>query len=751
MRTLTLAVLLACATALLAASTPETAISGTDIVAAPHGRWYASAASNGQDFFTVWTDYRAGEFESVVGTRITAAGEVLDLTNLILGVGGTIERPQVVWDGGAYVVVWTQIGYDSATGRKPARLWMTRVSADGRIVSPARVIQDAATSGKSDFLASNGNVTVVAYLSEDPRTMSDVKALVLDRHGNVLYDQTLPTTNGPREDVNVATSGSDFVFAWTTYIGGEPYIEAASLDGNGEYLATSARIVGDGISSAIASNGSQYVIVARRVIGEPAWISRVVTAELASVSPTCQVAAGTTGLEDANVVFRNGQYDFIAWRPDPTPYDALVTTRVDLAGCATGGLRDLSTITVEVAYAMPAVATNGRSVIAVWTHSRAGEGRYDIAARIYSGTSQLGPATLPLLLSRSANTQRKVQIAHGNGETMAAWIEADGSVWAGRVGTGGRGIRLSTTAWDSVRTTFDGSNFVVAWSDGIEIFVRWIDPVNETVVRAHDINENNPGDLALATIAEATYVAWIDDFSRVRLARIGNGVAGVVSVTPQDDEVVLANPALSSNGSALLVGWTENFHPFFDPPISVPAKVWAARVTPQLTILDTAPLLVGDEPDIDAGPPAIASDGNDWLVVWDGDGLGVRARRVFRDGRLDGDAPTLLVKGFAPGIAFDGVRYAVAWQDLYGGGSDYRQRALRLGVIPATGSLGVSFGTSIAALDAWPAPASVARAGDGRVVVAYGRVSFGPEHGGVERGFLRFFDTSIARKSRATR
>ncbi|HUR80005.1 MAG TPA: hypothetical protein VM733_04525 [Thermoanaerobaculia bacterium] len=750
MRALRLTVALILASAAFAASSPEAAIGGSELAPAPYGRWYSAAASNGTDFFAVWTDYRASAFESVIGTRITAQGEILDPTGILLGTGSSVEAPQVVWDGSAYVIAWSQVVYSYAAGRHPARLWMTRVAADGRIVTPARVIKDAAMSGKSGFLASNGNVTVIAYVSEDPRSQNAVKALVLDRNGNVIYDQTLLAGNGPREDVNVATSGSDFVFAWTTYIGSDPYIEAASLDANGERLAQFPRLIGDGISPTIASNGDQYVIVARRTIGEPVWVSRVVSAELAAVSPTCQVAQGPL-LNDANVVFRNGQYDFIAWRPDATPEDTLVTARLDLAGCAADVLRDLTKITTEVAYAMPAVATNGREVLTTWTHSHRGEDRYDIAARVFRG-SQLVAVTQPLLLARSANAQRDVQIADGGGTTLAVWREADNSTWMTRLGAGGRGTRLSTLAvYTAPRVAFDGTRFVVAWADWRTINLRWVDPASGNVVASQTIVEENTGPLALAATGDGAYAAWIDIEWRVRLARVTTGGASdVITVSEAEESFLNGNPALSWNGSALLVAWTEDLYLNFDPPSTIPQRVFAARVTPSLNVIDTAPLLVGDEPKIAAGTPVIASNGNDWLVAWDGGGAGVRARRVSSNGTLEGNDATLLTRGFAPSLAFDGVRYALTWQDLPAESNDYRQRGLRLGTVSASGPLGASFGQQIALLDNWPSPASIARAGNGRVVIAYNRVSFTPEHGGVERAFARFFDTTREGKRRAT-
>jgi hypothetical protein len=69
----------------------------------------------------------------------------------------------------------------------------------------------------------------------------------------------------------------------------------------------------------------------------------------------------------------------------------------------------------------------------------------------------------------------------------------------------------------------------------------------------------------------------------------------------------------------------------------------------------------------------------------------------------------------------------------------------------AASSPELAAGTAATVTAPYGRPSSITRAGDGRVVVAYTRVSFVPEHGGVERAFLRFIDTSGPRKRRSAR
>lgn len=272
---------------------------------------------------------------------------------------------------------------------------------------------------------------------------------------------------------------------------------------------------------------------------------------------------------------------------------------------------------------------------------------------------------------------------------------------------------------------------------------------------------------SVASNGDGFFAVWVDQRGHAFEAIVGARITAEGQILDPHGFVLAAGrvelPQVVWDGSAYQVIWT---HRRFTPTAPLPARIMGmriatdgrvvspVRVLKDLTLLDTPPLFIGDLPNVSEGAPSVASNGNDWLVVWDGERAGIRARRVLHDGRLDEYDPTILTAGFLPAVACDGVRYALAWQDPWHNSVNYGQRALRIGSIPAEGPLGVSSGTSVAALDSYPsAPSSVTRAGDGRVVVVYTRVSFVPEHGGVERTFLRFIETSGSgpRKRRSAR
>jgi hypothetical protein len=730
-RLLTPLLLLLCATAALAGTSAEVTVGAAAVVPPPHLRSGVSVASDGDGYFAVWEDSRVPYQRSIVGTRVSAAGEVRDGNGLILGEG---QEPAVVWDGSAYLVVW-KVGRQPSPGLLVSSIWTARVTPEGRLASAAGMVRETADYYAPLALAVNGAVSVVGY-----RSGGAVHAMVLDRDGSVLHDHGLGTSSGTQRDVTVAAGGSGFLVAWSMVAGGTTIVEASTLDASGAPASPEARTISEGFDPRAAGSSDGYVLVTRNGLYTGTWSGRGVTADLESITPPCTIS-GDPLLEQPTLLARDGHYDFIAWKRQSPPGfgpPAIVGGRLDRAGCPAPSPRVLHPIVAEHTDATPALATNGRDLFVAWTQSRRNAGRYDIAGRMYD--DDFGAKTDTLILARSGNSQRDVQIARGAASHLVVWREDDYRFRAARVTPDGRtidgrGILLGGATAAAPRVAFDGRAYMVAWGDNDGLALCWIDEATGAVTAAQRLDEPNTGQIALAATPEAVYLAWIGATARVRLARIAADTQ-FLDVTPADQKES-SGPLLSWNGSSLLVVWMENETVRGQ---RFPDKVWAARVTPALTLLDPAPLLVDDFHTIDHA--AVASDGTDWLVVSSGGGGfegSVRARRVLHDGRLDGTAPAQLTAGFWPAVTWDGVRYAIAWHD---------RSAVRVGSVDRAGLTGIM---RVASSDASTGVPAIAPADGSGVAVAYTRVSWAPEHAGAVRAFLRFLNTSGPRKPRAVR
>lgn len=747
-RTLLL-VLAVLATASYAAS-PEYLVGGTAPAPAPLLRHFPATASDGEDFFVVWSDSRSGT-PAVMATRVKRTGQILDPLGIrIAGATGLVIAPQVVWDGGAYLVVWATAEWTGSGYWGQPAVHAARVDRDGRMVMAPRVIAENASTTEGRYAASNGNVSVIAYLDGERGPRNPARLVVLDRDGNTLRHEALASTSAYRSGFTIAAGPSQFVVAWEANPGFDPngtVIEAVKVTADG-HVSGSPVTLGAGQDAAIATDGTRYTVVWRRWLqSEYVWIlmSRTIDADLTPFTDVQPVASGE--IEYVSMRWRGDRYEIIAGGriPPATDYH-IISIELDRDGKKLGS-RNRGAL--DVLYPGPQIvaATNGTDLFVALTSTSPFVANQQIVGRLYRGNSTAADA--PLLLSWSGNAHGNPQIASSASGQFVAWNEDDG-VYATRIdpqgnALDGRGIRISTRT-GSVRTAFDGTNYVVAWIDSDFIGVRYVAPSTGAIVAEAHVPAIGWEGLALAASPQAMYVVFVEE-ERIRVTRIPHAThtpdPAPLVVSPEG--MLAAAPAAAWNGSALLVTWSEQYWvPRGDPPLVLSIGIHAARVTEGLTLLDPAPMVVAkmDQPMWPSfGPSSVASNGQDWLVVADLHGEDILARRVLRNGTVDGNAPVKIGAGGGAVVAWDGVRYAVAWKE---GDLRQRERPLVLAAVPSTGALVATRRTIVATRTA-PSMPSIARTAAGHAAVVYTRLSFLPEHTGVERTFLRVFDLGIQR------
>ncbi|HEX6097541.1 MAG TPA: hypothetical protein VF432_14530 [Thermoanaerobaculia bacterium] len=724
------------------ASSPEYLVGGTTPSPAADLRFSPAVASDGEDFFAVWTDDRAGYGAgSVVGTRITREGQILDPLGLRIATTlGWVLEPQVVWDGGAYLVVWT----GSALPHAGTDLYAARIAPDGTVVMPPRVIVENAVTRAGRYLASNGTVSVIVY------PLDDLHIVVLDQQGNLTQHQTLPSDHIREPAIAAGTSG--FVVAWGSNHGFSidgDVVRAVALTASGD-ISGQPVTVGPGERPAVGTDGSRYTIVYEKNEEWQQFLlqSRTFEQNLAPVGGERLLMTTRGGTEDAQVLWLGSRYEVTVARQNTPGLDEIVTLALDGDGNPQGPVRNRGPLLQYTYWQRISAATNGSDVLIV----RAADGPPQVGQQIYAQRypgNTTAPAGAPMLLSWSGNAHSDPVIAasgRADAPYLVAWAEDDG-VYATRIDGGGRsldgrGIRLSTFFYAVARVAFDGTNYVVAWRDNNFVGVRFVAPANGATVAEVHVPAQGWPDIAVAASPEATYLAYAD--GGVHVVRIPRAThtpdPAPLPVSPSG--MSAGHPAMAWNGSELLVAWTEEYvHPRADPPLTSSIKVYAARVTPGLTLLDPAPLLLAaggpTEDELgDFAPPSVASNGTDWLVVTSLYDMEVLARRVLHNGAVQGTAPVKIGEGSVPAAAWDGLRYAVTWME---GMREDLARPLILAAVPGSGSLAVTQRVPVTR-DAARSKPAIAPAGNGESAVVYTKVSFRPEHAGVERSFFRVMD-----------
>jgi len=172
--------------------------------------------------------------------------------------------------------------------------------------------------------------------------------------------------------------------------------------------------------------------------------------------------------------------------------------------------------------------------------------------------------------------------------------------------------------------TFDGTNFVVAWTDERNISSR--DVYGSRVTTAGSVLD--PAGIPIATGAGEQF-----------------------------------QPAISSDETSSLVVWT---HLGATPA----SDIRAARVGPSGSVLDVGGFAISTAADAQSSP-AVAFDGRNWLVIWvdrrSGNSDDIYGARVTPSATVldpTGRAVSAAARNqTAPAVAFDGTNSLVVWSD----------------------------------------------------------------------------------------
>src|SRR5262245_59430340 len=296
-----------------------------------------------------------------------------------------------------------------------------------------------------------------------------------------------------------------------------------------------------------------------------------------------------------------------------------------------------------------------------------------------------------LAIRSAANGQAMPSIAYDGTNYLVVWSDGridNGSIYGARVAPDGTvldigGIQISNAPNEQVSpdVAFDGTNYLVTWSDRRRDYTRW-DVYGARVTPGGTVLD--PGGIPIATepyfdqktpriaFDGANYlVVWTDsrnwpDVGDVFGARVTPG--GTV-LEPQGFPIYFGPNGqfaggIEFDGKHYLVSWTDQRHGSGD--------VYAGRVTPAGGVLDPQGIPVSTAPGAQSASD-VAFDGTNSFVVWEdgrsGSGsMDVYGARVKPEGVvIDTDGipiSTAPSHQEQPRVAFDGTNYLVAWEDI---------------------------------------------------------------------------------------
>jgi hypothetical protein len=722
---------------------------------APGNQYNAAVASDGDQYLVVWADERS-EVPQAYAARVSRDGTVLDPNGIRLASGALTSYPQVIWGGSCWFVLSdTDSGFE-----------LVRVARNGAVLDSKPRVFPLRGWHNGLSVATDGHHVAVGYVAG--QSTYEQHVLILDGDGESIADIGFSAGENYAVVPAIAWNGSFFVAVWQGF--------AVRFDPNGKVApARGVSVFGSPAPMHIASDGNDFIVVRGR---NAFRMSADLVAEFLMILP----------LDVKSIAWTGSSYVVVGVVPtieNGHVYQGNVNVvRLDREGRL---LAQREVLRAQGAGAHPAngaaVATNGQNLLIAWHDptdvSDPAYSEADTYASIVS-LPELTPEPRKLL-SVASDWQLSPSTAASGINQLTVWQEATG-LYARRHrrdgGTDDSPIRLTEQA-TSVAVVFNGSNFIVASTEGPVVVTRRLPATGELRVDREWRFDGGktPRAIALASSGVVTLVAWFD--GGINAARVGADGALIDQVPLQVAPAPLAGTTQriaispSSDGEFLLVwGGTIPACVYCSPRTPPEAGVLrAARLTSTLTLLDHPPIEIAipvalfdsrSDPasprydprhSLNADDPSVTWNGNEWLVVWNREFRDavvgefslqeeIRGRRIARNGTLldgsPGDPGVLITRSaFAPTVAWTGSGYLLGWYEgspTYRWGQPSRLQQIHTASFDRIGGPLSNERTLGESPDADPISMAVA---NGLAIMAYARLGDASRYGGVSRAFLQ--------------
>lgn len=621
---------------------------GRTTVAAPYSQEAAAASGYAGTYLVVWQDKRSYTDYDIYGILVDSGGNPVSSESFLIsrssygaGITGDQLKPAVAFNGTYFLVVWV----DYREGGMSSHIYGSRVDTNGTVLDPGGIQVSLIGTVYQDepAVASNGTDWEVVY--QQYSTSIDIVGAKVQGNGAVVGRAALCNRADNEAVPAIAWNGSNYLLVWQ---------DSRSAQ------ASSDEIYGCLVTSANARSGSEFLISYKPGV------------------PT----EGAPGTQDkAAVASGSGGTCLVVWEDDRTADSAVYGARITSSGVVQdgGGVKISSGTGDKTA---PGVGWNGSSYAVAWRD--AGFSRTVRGARVSTGGSVLD--TNGYQVSWVSVGTRGPEVAGGSGSCLVVYFtlaltntDVYGSVVSGGAVVN-QDILLSISPQDQpdYDAAFDGANYVVVWADNrngtYAIYAARVmgdgtvlDP-GGVLVSSSATEQVQP---AIAWGGDRYLVVWSEgkgsaaDIKGMRLSRDLSRL-DVSPLTLCNAAEAQVDPAVAWNGTTFVAVWVDSRNATSPDRFT---DIFGARVgTTGSPIALSAPVSVGTNNQL---APVIASDGSQFLVVWEDYRNSyvpcVYCARVTGTGSVTDQSgirvTTTTGNKTGPKVAFDGTNYFIVWCD----------------------------------------------------------------------------------------
>ncbi len=605
-----------------------------------------SVAFDGVNFLVVWVDNSIATALDIIGARITTSGAVIDQNGIIISSApGDQDNPTVAFTGQNFFVAW-----EDGRNQIDNDIYGTRVTPAGLVLDPDGIIISSAIRNQSNPNVTNDGINYFAVW-EDNRVDGqnyDILGTRINQSGVVLDPDgiRISTAPGTQACPSVVYGGANYFIAWQD--------DRSSADIYGARVTSTGTVLDpDGIAISVAPqhqklpdvayDGMNYLVV---------WQD---------------VRAG-------------------GWFPND-----IYGARVDQSGTVLDP-DGIPINTLDHAQSRPSLCYSGVSYLVVYDDLRD-----NIQVDVYgSRVTQDGIVLDPIgiLISKQIYTQALSASSFDGANFFTIYEDfrnnGNCDIYGSRINISGEildpgGIPITTEPFiqGCPDIAYDGNNYLAIWHDTRredyrDIYGTRVDRIGNVIDYGGIPIAIVPDDYvyqypALVFGGTNYFVVW-----ETRWAYGGSGIRGSRVSTdgiPLDPNGIIitgaftTSPKVSFDGINYFVVWTYN-------PSSINPDIYSTRVSQEGIVIDPNPgIPISAVPNSAQQFPAIAFDGNNYLVVWEDNrsdiDYDIYGARVSPSGTvLDPYGIPIAVQPgnqIRPKVSFNSSQYVVVWEDVNSG------------------------------------------------------------------------------------
>lgn len=272
--------------------------------------------------------------------------------------------------------------------------------------------------------------------------------------------------------------------------------------------------------------------------------------------------------------------------------------------------------------------------------------------------------TNAIAICTAPGDQSYSSVTFGDPYYFVAWQDGSGSsahIYGARLDTAGvlldtNSIMISSNQGYDPSVTYDGTNYLVAWSDYATVYCARVDTAGVVLDPMGIVVSPDTAGIPAATAfdGENYFIVW-QTSDEIYGARVET--SGVVIDTAS---ILLSLAAYAGRSSSASFDGTNYFAVWEDYRDSLSSCVYGTRIDTFGTVLDSDGI-----PIINGINPTIAFDGSKYLAVCSG----IKGVRIDTNGSVLDTMVIFSNGGKQPAIIFDGINNFVVWNyawDIYG-------------------------------------------------------------------------------------